>query len=1198
MKRLILFLFFLSFNLNGQEMPCAFPPGVSIVEKPNVLIVLDVTGSMRWRAAHTLDPDGAGPIPRGGYDPNYRYYGYFHPDSIYQYSSQKFYAVGYSTNRSFNTTNFNPSSDRYHGNILNWAVMSRIDVAKKALTGGAGEPTQAIDKHTLIGLGDGSNIPSESGWPTPSFTVAGNSYRFSKPIYMSNKPTEFYVQIYQSGQWKTIKTYNCRVNVNGVPKEEKCGVIRQIADKDLDGNWDQGKEIPRFGLFFFSTYIWNLPIEFYQTEETPDMEPFLNAINNIVPAGGTPDGDAILESIHYISYVPPHTYSNVQKNLYIHHGRNTRWDPMYSGQGSSLVQIPCRKNFVIIIGDGESNSDHGLISDAHFDFSGPFTRSLCDYDGDNNSYDCRSSNGSHPADDYAYFAHISDVRPDIEGFNNIEFFSLFAFGTGANLFKEIAKDGGFQDKDGDLVPDPEEYDEDNDGVPDNYYEAESGSELEQAIKNIIYEIMARVASGTAVSIITQTSKAEGIAAFASYYPKRFFGNIDISWTGVLRTLFVDRFGFLREDNDKNAKLNLFNDYVITFYFDPSLNQTFLVRFKDVFGNGDSLSEVERVPVEELKSLWDGSERLLNSSPSERNIWTFVDLNQNEFIDIGEYIEFNTSNKIKILPFLELPLTRINFADTLIRYVRGEDFPNLRSRTIPDGRVWKLGDIIFSTPLVVGSPAERYDLIYGDASYKTFYDSYKDRRVNVYVGANDGMFHAFHSGKLIDTRNPVEPIHVDPDGVIIGKEIFAYIPFNLLPHLKWLPRDDYCHVYYVDLKPYPTDVKIFEPSSQHPQGWGTVVIGGMRFGGSPYEGMNFYSSAYFLVDVTDPRNITVLWEKRLPDSSFTTSFPATCKVGDSWFLVIGSGPTNLSDANSYKKANVYILDYSTGEVVKTFNIPDANSFCGDIVTVDYDLDFNVEAIYFGTNILENPSNLTYGGKLYKIETYDDPDPENWELKLVFDAGEPIVSSPSFGLDKQGRIWVYFGTGRFYTADDANYLRTQYLVGVRDEGVSYNLNNLYNVTNVRVFNEDTVKIGGSIISFNQLERLTTQNYKGWYRELYGGERCITSSALIGGSVLFTTYKPEFRPCKAGGEGFLYAIYYLTGTAYYKPIFGEGPGGENLPAISTGPGMPAEPTVYVGSEGEKVFVQMGTGGIVETPSPFPFSVNRSRIILWKGR
>ena len=1194
MKRLFLFLFFLSFNLNGQEMPCSAPPGVSIVEKPNVLIVLDVTGSMRWRAAHTLDPDGSGPIPRGGYDPNYRYYGYFHPDSIYKYRNQKFYAVGYSTNRSFNTQNFNPSADQYHGNILNWAVMSRIDVAKKVLTGGAGEPTQSIDKHTLIGIGDGSNYPLESGWPTPSFSVGGVTYRFSKPVYMSNRPTEFYIQRYNSSRrkWETIKTYDCRVNVNGVPISEKCGVIRQIADKDLDGTWDQGKEIPRFGLFFFSTWKWELPIEFYETEEDPDMEPFLNAINNIEPEGGTPDGDAILEAIHYISYVRPHW------NLYTWHGRETKWDPMYSGQGASLVQIPCRKNFVIIIGDGESNSDRGVSSDPHFDFSGPFARNLCDYDGDNNSGDCGTYRGTHPADDYAYFAHISDVRPDIEGFNNIEFFSLFSFGTGAGLFREIAKDGGFQDKNGDFIPQPDEYDEDNDGMPDNYYEAESGSELEQAIKNIIYEIMARVASGTAVSIITQTSKAEGIAAFASYYPKRFFGNIDISWTGVLRTLFVDRFGFLREDNNRDLKLNLFNDYVITFYFDPALNQTFVVRFKDVFGNGDSLEEIERVPVEELKSLWDGSEILLNSSPSERNIWTFVDLNKNEVIDIGEYIEFNTTNITKILSFLELPAARINFADTLIKYVRGVDFPNLRSRTIPDGRVWKLGDIIFSTPLVVGSPAERYDLIYGDATYRTFYDAYKGRRVNVYVGANDGMLHAFHSGKFIDTHNDVEPLIVDPDGVIVGKEIFAYIPFNLLPHLKWLPRDDYCHVYYVDLKPYPTDVRIFEPSPKHPQGWGTVVVGGMRFGGSPYEGLNFYSSAYFLVDVTDPRDVRVLWEKRLPDSSFTTSFPATCKVGDKWFLVIGSGPNNLRDANSYKKANVYILDYLTGDILRIFNIQDANSFCGDIVTVDYDLDFNVEAIYFGTNILENPSTMTYAGKLYKIETYDDPDPDNWQLKLIFDAGEPIISSPSFGLDKQGRIWVFFGTGRFYTADDANYITTQYLIGVRDEGVTYDLTDLYNVTNVKVFNEDTVKIGGSIISFNQLERLTTQNYKGWYRALYDGERCITSSALIGGTVLFTTYKPVFEPCKAGGEGFLYALYYLTGTAYFKPIFGEGPGGENLPGISTGPGMPAEPTVYVGGEGEKVFVQMGTGGIIETPSSFPYSVNRSRIILWKGR
>src|SRR4030095_12001516 len=61
------------------------------------------------------------------------------------------------------------------------------------------------------------------------------------------------------------------------------------------------------------------------------------------------------------------------------------------------------------------------------------------------------------------------------------------------------------------------------------------------------------------------------------------------------------------------------------------------------------------------------------------------------------------------------------------------------------RVWKLGDIISSTPVVVGAPRERYDVLYGDTTYGAFFKRYKDRRQVAYVGANDGMLHAFNAG---------------------------------------------------------------------------------------------------------------------------------------------------------------------------------------------------------------------------------------------------------------------------------------------------------------------------------------------------------------------------------------------------------------------------------------------------------------------
>ena len=53
------------------------------------------------------------------------------------------------------------------------------------------------------------------------------------------------------------------------------------------------------------------------------------------------------------------------------------------------------------------------------------------------------------------------------------------------------------------------------------------------------------------------------------------------------------------------------------------------------------------------------------------------------------------------------------------------------------KTWKYGDPN-STPTVVAAPRERYDVIYGDAGYRAYYQMWRPRREMVYVGANDGM----------------------------------------------------------------------------------------------------------------------------------------------------------------------------------------------------------------------------------------------------------------------------------------------------------------------------------------------------------------------------------------------------------------------------------------------------------------------------
>ncbi|MDA2912132.1 hypothetical protein MYX04_14530, partial [Nitrospiraceae bacterium AH_259_D15_M11_P09] len=205
------------------------------------------------------------------------------------------------------------------------------------------------------------------------------------------------------------------------------------------------------------------------------------------------------------------------------------------------------------------------------------------------------------------------------------------------------------------------------------------------------------------------------------------------------------------------------------------------------------------------------------------------------------------------------------------------------------KVWKLGDPIHSSPTVVGAPRERYDVIYGDSTYTDYFKKYKDRRQVVYVGANDGMLHAFNAGFYHRGDDPGTTTAIEhgwftttATGVTntppLGDELWGFIPQELLPHLRWLAQGDYTHVYYVDLKPKITDARIFADDTAHPKGWGTILIGGLRMGGScgncpageappmsvtadfgsGSETRTFYS-AYFVLDITDPeQDPTLLW----------------------------------------------------------------------------------------------------------------------------------------------------------------------------------------------------------------------------------------------------------------------------------------------------------------------------------------------------
>ncbi|HEY4143856.1 hypothetical protein [Pinirhizobacter sp.] len=398
------------------------------------------------------------------------------------------------------------------------------------------------------------------------------------------------------------------------------------------------------------------------------------------------------------------------------------------------------------------------------------------------------------------------------------------------------------------------------------------------------------------------------------------------------------------------------------------------------------------------------------------------------------------------------------AAAMVNWVRGlEDTDDFRSRSSGGGavplqnvtasaRTYRLGDIVNSSPIEVSVPAESYDLLYNDNSFLAFRTNYLHRRQMVYVGANDGMLHAFNAGfytaaqpasggksatlptltrTLPSPGTTGSPVSASGNDWALGQEAWAYVPSNLLAHLRWAADKSYSHVFYVDGSPVVSDVKIFGnatadgcssgtpnvDSQGHVCGWGTIMVVPFRTGGGPISvntlgcsgtsaascpsTVQTSNSSYVIMDITDPEQPpTVLGEipsialsldhlQSVP--TFTTPAPAIAVEKDSsgnlkFFLGFGTGPVDnggpgkLVQGSPTIPLNAYIYDLSSlvgnGTVeatyAKQFSNGPASSFAGDMVSSDYDLDNSAEGMYFG--VVTNPSAVggAFGGGLWKID----------------------------------------------------------------------------------------------------------------------------------------------------------------------------------------------------------------------------------------
>lgn len=461
---------------------------------------------------------------------------------------------------------------------------------------------------------------------------------------------------------------------------------------------------------------------------------------------------------------------------------------------------------------------------------------------------------------------------------------------------------------------------------------------------------------------------------------------------------------------------------------------------------------------------------------------------------------------------------------LVNFIRGD-----RSNEGPDNatyyrqRTHVLGDIVNSQAVYVR--ASQYN--YVDAGYAAFVSSNSTRQPMLYVGANDGMLHAFKA----DT----------------GAEAWTYIPSMLLPSLYKLADKNYGanHAFYVDGTPRQADA-FFSGT------WHTILVGGLAAGGR----------GYYALDVTNPLSPQVLWEFTSDtskssgytvdaDLGYSFGTPTVTKLSDgTWVVIVSSGYNNVSPGSGH--GIIWILNAQTGVIIKKIDtgVGSSTSTVTGCSTTPCPAGLAKFSVYVDSSSTNNTGKRIYAGdllgNLWRIDisqlTATGGTATVQLLATLADSGgvrQPVTSTPELG-NVSGTPMVFVGTGQYLGVSDISTTGVQSVYGIKDPLTTVvSSSGIYGSprsvtcsgslkTNcfVKQVLQDSggVRTASSTVSYSI--DLTTMN--GWYLDLpETGERMDTDPDLQLGTLAFTSNIPSSASaCSAGGSSYLNYVDFRTG------------------------------------------------------------------------
>lgn len=469
---------------------------------------------------------------------------------------------------------------------------------------------------------------------------------------------------------------------------------------------------------------------------------------------------------------------------------------------------------------------------------------------------------------------------------------------------------------------------------------------------------------------------------------------------------------------------------------------------------------------------------------------------------------------------------------VLAYVRGDRSLEKSNSGTLRNRDGVLGDIVNSDPVY----ARKVNYGYAGyaavpaaarASYNTFY---KSIRPMLYVGANDGMLHAFDGST---------------DAGTALREVFAYVPNNVIGTLPFLAKDvDFAHRYYVD-GPVTLAHAYLNNS------WRAILIGSTGAGGR----------AYFAIDVTNPDSPEVLWEFTHEQLGLTMGKAAVVLLpSGEWAAIFGNGYNSNAQG-----AGLFVVRLSDGQLLSYLPVTSRSSTLANGLAAPAVSDLNgdgaADFIYAGDlqgsvwkfDLSASSStswNVAFGG----TPLFQTPITTEGTGASAITRRQPITAKVAVASRPAGGVMVYFGTGKYFETGDQSNVDPQAFYAIPDvcgqtavgtcaSGAStgrVSLNQLLQQTFTETTQTFTNSAGDSYTETVRSTSTTVDTTKiGYYMPLKAGttntgERVFSEPIINSTTVEFYSSIPNDDVCSFGGTSWHTVLDLYTGARPAYSVF----------------------------------------------------------------